>query len=261
MVVMISRRQLVQTVAGVAAASGLSIAGRSSDPSSPSSTRTPTRSRHRSQPEPEPTPQPRATPAMLRTGDSGPAVRRLQQRLSALGYWLGTPDGSFGPATASAVVALQKVAGLVRDGVCGPQTMSHVESGTRPSARSGSSDHVEIDVARQVLLLVEAGQVRTVLATSTGSGESFQMGHEGPWLTAVTPSGTFTVFREVDAWDGGPLGALYRPKYFNGGIAIHGFPVVPTQPASHGCCRVSMAAMDMLWASGAVPLGRTVLVY
>ncbi|HET8599901.1 MAG TPA: L,D-transpeptidase family protein [Segeticoccus sp.] len=270
MVLWLSRRELVQTVAGVAAASGLSIAGLSGGSAStptptptpaptPTPTPTPTPSPTPSTPEPPATTEP--TPAMLRGGDSGPAVLQLQQRLSALGYWLGTPDGSFGAATTAAVVALQKVAGLFRDGVCGPATMAHVEAGTRPAARSAGGHHVEIDVSRQVLMLVDGGQARTILATSTGSGAKFQMGDNGPWYTAVTPPGSFQVFRQVDTWDKSPLGALYRPKYFNGGIAIHGFPVVPTEPASHGCCRVSIGAMDMLWASGAVPIGTTVLVY
>jgi peptidoglycan hydrolase-like protein with peptidoglycan-binding domain len=271
MVLMMNRRQLVQAVAGLAATTGLSMAGVHVDTSAPSPTRRPTPEPSRTpeptrEPEPQPTQETREPtpdppePALLRSGDSGPAVRSLQDRLSALGYWLGTPDGSYGPATVGAVVALQKVAGLVRDGVTGPLTMSHVEAGTRPAARSGGALHVEVDLARQVLLLAGGGTVRTILATSTGSGERFRMEKKGPWYTAHTPPGTFRVFRQVDEWDKGPLGALYRPKYFNGGIAIHGFPVVPTQPASHGCCRVSMSAMDMIWATGAVPIGATVLV-
>ena len=34
------------------------------------------------------------TVAVLGPGSSGPAVLALQQRLSSLGYWLGTPDGT-----------------------------------------------------------------------------------------------------------------------------------------------------------------------
>jgi len=36
---------------------------------------------------------------------------------------------------------------------------------------------------------------------------------------------------------------------------------VPAYPASHGCVRVSLSAMDMLWRSGRVPVGRRVTVY
>jgi hypothetical protein len=54
----------------------------------------------------------------------------------------------------------------------------------------------------------------------------------------------------------GPLGDLYRPKYFNRqGIAVHGYANVPPYPASHGCVRVSLAAMDWLWRTDQLPAG------
>ena len=57
------------------------------------------------------------------------------------------------------------------------------------------------------------------------------------------------------------LGQIYRPKYFIGGVAIHGSQVVPAYPASHGCVRVTPAAMDMIWESELMPLGTKVVVY
>jgi len=68
-------------------------------------------------------------------------VLALQQRLKALGYWLGTPDGSFGSLTQQAVWALQKSAGLQRDGVVGPKTMKALEAGTRPRATLNGNGH------------------------------------------------------------------------------------------------------------------------
>jgi len=65
----------------------------------------------------------------------------------------------------------------------------------------------------------------------------------------------------VNGWDRGPLGSLYRPQYFNGGIAIHGYTSVPSTPASHGCCRVSLRAMDNLWGVGRIRVRIAVLVY
>jgi lipoprotein-anchoring transpeptidase ErfK/SrfK len=44
----------------------------------------------------------------------------------------------------------------------------------------------------------------------------------------------------VKGWDKSPLGQLYQPYYFNGGIAVHGYSSVPTTPASHGCARIPM---------------------
>ena len=57
------------------------------------------------------------------------------------------------------------------------------------------------------------------------------------------------------------MGALWRPRYFNGGIAIHGYTSVPGYPASHGCTRVSNAGMDYVWSAGLAPTGRRVWVY
>jgi lipoprotein-anchoring transpeptidase ErfK/SrfK len=78
---------------------------------------------------------------------------------------------------------------------------------------------------------------------------------------AVTPPGRYRFFRAVDGPDRSPLGVLWRPRYFNGGIAVHGYSSVPPYPASHGCVRVSNAAMNMIWSTGIMPMGRTVLVY
>ncbi|MFM8945634.1 MAG: L,D-transpeptidase, partial [Actinomycetota bacterium] len=64
-----------------------------------------------------------------------------------------------------------------------------------------------------------------------------------------------------EGWWAGDLGEIYRPKYFNGGIAIHGSRSIPNYPASHGCVRVSVPAMDMLWASKMLPIGTKVWVY
>ncbi|GAB3210843.1 L,D-transpeptidase family protein [Marinactinospora thermotolerans] len=194
---------------------------------------------------------------LLNRGDSGPEVRELQERLNELGYWTGTPDGLFQDLTVQAVYAVQKAAGIDRDGVVGPQTRKALREGVRPEA-TASGEAIEIDLERQLLLVVSDGRVEQVFNTSTGSGETYES--RGRQSVAVTPTGAYTVFREVDAWDPGPLGALYRPKYFNGGIAIHGYPSVPPYPASHGCARVSTPAMDWLWESGHLDHGKTVIV-
>ena len=59
----------------------------------------------------------------------------------------------------------------------------------------------------------------------------------------MTPEGLFQTTRErPEGWWEGDLGKIYRPKYFVGGIAIHGMTSVPNHPASHGCVRLSTAA-------------------
>src|SRR5690606_31968155 len=62
----------------------------------------------------------------LRKGDSGSAVKELQERLIALGYGRHLEpygaDGKFGNATERAVLAFQRDNGQVQDGIVGPKT-------------------------------------------------------------------------------------------------------------------------------------------
>jgi lipoprotein-anchoring transpeptidase ErfK/SrfK len=188
----------------------------------------------------------RGTP--LRPGDRGPAVSALQQRLAGLGYWLGAVDGVYGDLTAHAVVAFEKLHGLSRDGVAGPGVMAALARADRPAARSTTGHVVEIDLARQVLFIVDGGRVRWTLDSSTGR------------VPGTTPTGRFRVVRQVDGNDISPLGVLYRPKYFSEGVAVHGYPSVPPYPASHGCVRVTNASMDWIWSAGIMPMGTPVWV-
>ncbi|MFR9778974.1 peptidoglycan-binding protein [Micromonospora sp. MS34] len=202
----------------------------------------------------------RSNPAELRRGDSGPGVRALQQRLNQLGYWTGASDGTFGLLTVQAVYALQKAAGLSRDGVVGPRTRAALDKGIRPAARSTKGHVAEVDLDRQLLLLVDDGKVSRILNTSTGTFEHYT--YEGQTYLADTPRGRWKVGWQVDGWRDGPLGRLYRPKYFHEqGIAVHGYPDVPPYPASHGCVRVTIPAMDWLWSHDELPLGTPVWVY
>lgn len=61
---------------------------------------------------------------ILRKGMQGPAVAQLQERLRGLGFFRGTADGVFGPATQAAVKAAQENFRLVPDGIVGSATWS-----------------------------------------------------------------------------------------------------------------------------------------
>ncbi|MGJ6979565.1 phage tail tip lysozyme [Aestuariimicrobium soli] len=58
---------------------------------------------------------------VLKYGASGYAVRGLQVELRAAGQSISV-DGSFGPATKTAVIRVQAANGLVQDGICGQFT-------------------------------------------------------------------------------------------------------------------------------------------
>jgi hypothetical protein len=186
-------------------------------------------------------------------------VLALQHRLSALGYWLGTPDGTFGDATEQAVYALQKASGISRDGIVGPQTEAALQAGIVPHPRSTSGYVIEVDVRDDLVMFVTNGKAGEVLNTSTGGGYTYTS--DGVRAVAITPTGRFTIYRQVDGMVVDSLGELWRPKFFESGFAIHGDTYVPPEPVSHGCVRVSNEAIDWIWANNLAPIGTTVWVY
>jgi len=198
-------------------------------------------------------------PALLGPGSRGPAVLALQRRLLALGYWLGAPDGTFDDATEQAVYALQKAADIGRDGIVGPVTEAALVRGVVPRPRAAAGEVIEVDLADDLLMVVRNGGLQWVLNTSTGGGYRYH--DDGISAVAVTPTGHFAIYRQVDGMVVDSLGALWRPKFFDDGFAIHGDSDVPPFPVSHGCVRVSDEAIDWIWADDVVPVGTAVWVY
>lgn len=76
-----------------------------------------------------PTPTPTAAASLLKKGDSGEAVREMQQRLKELGYYSGDVDGAFGGGTEEAVRLFQSQGGLEVDGVAAQKTFALLYSG------------------------------------------------------------------------------------------------------------------------------------
>jgi peptidoglycan hydrolase-like protein with peptidoglycan-binding domain len=65
---------------------------------------------------------------VLKTGATGLPVRRLQSRMSAVGFNTGGVDGRFGAKTEAAVKKLQQDYNLSVDGVVSPQTWQVVDA-------------------------------------------------------------------------------------------------------------------------------------
>jgi Putative peptidoglycan binding domain/L,D-transpeptidase catalytic domain len=183
----------------------------------------------------------------------------LQQRLSSLGYWLGTPDGRFGDGTEQAVYALQKAADITRDGIVGPVTERALAEGIVPHPRSTSGTLIEVDLENDLLMFVQNGRLSFTLDTSTGGGYGYT--DDGVTAIADTPVGLFHIYRQVFGTVVDSLGQLWSPKFFNEGFAIHGDIDVPPYPVSHGCVRVSNEAIERIWSSNLAPIGTPVWVY
>ena len=184
-----------------------------------------------------------------RPGDSGAQVEALQVRLYDLGYFLAARSGSYDASTGHAVMAFQKQHGLARDGIAGPDTVAALAMASKVAPTRGTDRHLEISLADQVLVVVDGQGGAVAVDATTGKAST------------PTPPGTFSIFRQVNGWDPGPFGSLYRPKYFTGGIAVHGGVPVVAAPASHGCVRLPDPAVDWLWGADLAPIGTRVVVY
>lgn len=200
--------------------------------------------------------------------ESGAATAIVQQRLLDLGFWLQAVNGDYGVTTRQAVMAFQKYHGLPPTETVDEATAAALGAATHKAhGRANSGTLVEVDKTRQLVFLVENGVTLWAINASTGNGVPFRERDKtewGKWVWggANTPNGIFTVDREyTKGWRPGDLGEIYRPKYFNGGIALHGAYKIPAYPASHGCVRLSTPAMDFLWSSNLVPRGTTVWVH
>jgi len=199
-----------------------------------------------------------SAPAQQSATASIQSVRALQERLAELGYDVGTPDGKWGARTSYSLMAFQKVEGLTRDGQDGPQTQAALAAASKPGPMlpGGAATRIEIDVERQVMFHWVNGSLARILPVSTGNNERYCV--EGECSVAVTPGGSFRIGRKAAGLEVAPLGELWWPMYFNGGIAIHGSPSVPAYPASHGCIRIPMYAAPTFFDQ--VPAGTRVHV-
>lgn len=200
--------------------------------------------------------------------NSGNETARIQQRLLDLGFWHAGVDGEYGLTTEQAVMAFQKYHGLERSGRVDDATAATLTATTeRAHGLADAGTLVEVDKDRQLLFIVHDGATVWVFNTSTGSGKVYDVANKNdPTVReqgdSQTPNGLHAVNRErPEGWWEGDLGKIYRPKYFSGGVAVHGSNSVPAHPASHGCVRLTTPAMDFIWDHNLIPLRTPVWVH
>ena len=185
-------------------------------------------------------------------------AKEAERRLSEMGYWTGPVDGAIDGVTRTALIAFQKWEGREITGQLTLDELEAIRNATPPRARDAGYQHVEVDIDRQVLLLIDKeGAVAKILPVSTGSGKQYR--EKGGSGLAYTPKGRFRVYGKAFGWKRSPLGLLYYPNYFSDGIAIHGNPAVPSRPESHGCIRIPMFASRTV--SDLLPIGTIVVIY
>ena len=199
----------------------------------------------------------------LKSGSVGTRTKAVQLALKAQHYDPGEPDGKFGLKTTMAVWAFQQLHGLTPDGIVGPESEAFILANPKQEMLRPQlgPTHTEVDLTRQVLIVWRGGQPTLITHVSSGSGVAYcEDTKEGKNCgDAVTPTGVYTFYRQVEGIREAPLGKLYDPVYFHGGFAVHGSPSVPDHPASHGCVRIPMFISDYFQTM--VNLGETIEVF
>lgn len=188
-----------------------------------------------------------ATAKTLSYGSSGPEVLALRKRLLALHVHVPGPSLTFGSELYDSVIAFQKARGLARTGTVDATTWAALSNDAIPKPRYKGPTHIEVSKSRQILMIVKDGEVQWYLPVSSGAG-------------GITPVGNFSILWKALAtttWLGPAI--LYRTMTIHGNVAIHGFPSVPSYPASHGCVRIPIWVADWLYQQS--PVGERVFVY
>ena len=147
------------------------------------------------------------------------------------------------------MIAFQKARGLERTGTVDDATWRALSQDVVPAPRyRGDGTHIEVSKSRQILMVVEDGETVWYLPGLVGR----RWDHAGRQLPASSGRRLATT-----TWLGPAI--LYRTMTFHTNYAIHGFPSVPTYPASHGCVRIPIWIADWLYQQS--PVGERVYVY
>jgi L,D-transpeptidase catalytic domain len=177
-------------------------------------------------------------------GSHGVGVALLKQGLRRVGY----PAGS-GPywtgKLGREVMAFRKVNGMARTFTASRSVFAMVFAG-KGSFRlrhPKAGKHAEFDWSRQVLALYD-GKTLRVYHASSGKPST------------PTVFGTFHFYSKAP---GTNAKGMFMSNYFIRGYAVHGYPDVPTYPASHGCIRVPNPDAIEIWNQ--ISLGEPIYVY
>jgi hypothetical protein len=178
----------------------------------------------------------------LGPGSAGPSAYELDRRLHQLHYALGRVDGYYGQDDVDAVFAFQKLHGLPRTGQVDARFWGELQRASIPHPRYPGT-HIEVSKGRQVLFVVDGGQVALIVQVSTGA-------------TGNTPLGHWHVYSKVPGFN---ALAMYYSSFFVGAFAIHGYHSVPPYPASHGCVRIPLWVAPRIYSLASY--GTNVYIY
>jgi hypothetical protein len=139
------------------------------------------------------------------------------------GYYIGHLSSHVGLGTRLATLAFRKVNHMARNMSYRPVIFRKLLMGRGAfEPRFDEAHHVEVDISRQVMALVEGDKPVATFHVSTGASAT------------PTVRGNFHFYMKQPGYN---AKRMYYSVYFIGGYATHGYSPVPTYNASHGCVR------------------------
>jgi hypothetical protein len=155
----------------------------------------------------------------------GPITRLFNQKLIDAGYYIGGGASTrVTRGTRLALCAFRKVNNMERNFSYKPAIFRKLLMGRGAfEPRYHDGHHVEVDISRQVMALVDGDKVAATIHVSTGKSST------------PTVRGTYHFYSKQP---GTNSHGMFMSVYFIRGYATHGYPSVPThEAASHGCVR------------------------
>lgn len=170
--------------------------------------------------------------ALSRLGSTGDEVRRIQKKLSELGYYKGSVDGIYGNETKKAVTSFQRNCGITADGICGSTTLLYLGLGSGGgSSNSTGYSSSDVDLLAKVISAEARGEsyegqvavgavilnrVKHPSFPDSISGVVYQNGafscvNDSNWYAPVADSARRAALDAINGWDPSG-GAIY---YFN----------------------------------------------
>lgn len=207
-------------------------------------------------------------PAILRAGDQGLPVRRLQARLEQVKWFAGEVTGVFDEPTVAAVTGFQTKRRIPITGEVDRRTLDRLTAMTRPPTKAelfniepkGPTLDPRCTTGRVLCVDKTSRSLRWVLDGVVQSRYDVRFGSD----ELPTREGAFAVFRKSRDH----VSSLYDTSmpfamFFSGGQAVHyspDFAATGYDGASHGC--VNVRDYDgVRWLFDQVRLGDKVIVY
>jgi hypothetical protein len=173
--------------------------------------------------------------------------KQAQLRLAEMGYGSGS----------TSLIAFQKFEGRKVTGALSRGEFDAIMAATAPAPKDSGYRHVEVDLDRQILVLVgDDGNIQKILPSLPEATEV--QGKANEWL-GVHSAWTFSDLREDRGVEKVATRLALLPELFQRRTRDSRKSIVPDTPQSHGCIGYPMSAAVAI--SRQLPVGTILLIY